>query len=194
MSKFGHRKRPTDSIIRAGICDGSGIPYQNFKDYFKYAATTPSNGCPALPTATAAFKPAISGTATTTLPINLATQYPITDGGSCDAIYKQCRVVSAYPRDIFTKKYCVLAAACQRQNSDDLILRLFADNIWLSQGAAVILSAAQSRLPSELFHQMANGADAISQQVFVDAYYSALTNTIVSDGARRKFSSAITHM
>ena len=149
-----------------GFCGQDGIPYQNLADFFEYEATP--GVCPAVQSCDASTNAA----ATPCVP------QPITDNGSCAEVVNEC--MNFIQNGLFQSTYCTLASMCYAESNTDVLI----NNMYPSyiSGSARPTTATEARLSLDVFHQMTGGADTMSLQNAIDAYYGALTNTWQPEG------------
>ncbi|KIJ60936.1 hypothetical protein HYDPIDRAFT_116633 [Hydnomerulius pinastri MD-312] len=147
-----------------GFCSTGNIPYSNLADWFEYSATPGT--CPAV----ASCNATIAASAPACVP------QPITDNGSCSEMVAQCQLWVT--QGLFQNEYCVLASFCFAWSNTDVLIR----NEYPSYVSSIPTSATEQRLSESVFYNMTGGAQTMSQQNAIDAYYAGLTGTWTSLG------------
>ncbi|EGN97355.1 hypothetical protein SERLA73DRAFT_184032 [Serpula lacrymans var. lacrymans S7.3] len=147
-----------------GFCDTLNIPYSNFADWFEYSDV--AGVCPAVSSCDAS----IANTTTPCVP------QPITDNGSCAEVESQCQLFVT--GGLFQNEICVLASMCYAESTTDVLLR----KIYNYNGQPAPTTQSEARLSESVFYNMTNGAQTMSLQNAIDAYYNALTGTWTSLG------------
>jgi hypothetical protein len=149
----------------------SAIPLQNFADYFQYSSTVGSNGCSAAtstviaPTTTSSAPPA-----TTTIPV-------ISSDATCQKMFTTCIAQSDQKlTNPWSNEACLLGATCfggQRPVDDFLAAVYGAKN---PGSNAYPASLNEPRVSTSLFSKISTDGKSVTQQNFIDAYYSTLSS------------------
>lgn len=147
-----------------GDCSSLTIPYSNFADFLEYSSQP--GVCPAV----ASCNPSIAASASPCVP------QPITDNGSCAEVANECQLWVT--GGIFQNKFCVMASMCYAESTTDVLLH----DVYPSYVSNIPTSEDSARLSQDVFYNITDGADTMTLQNAIDAYYWALTGTWISLG------------
>ncbi|EGN94900.1 hypothetical protein SERLA73DRAFT_187999 [Serpula lacrymans var. lacrymans S7.3] len=147
-----------------GYCDTLNVPYSNFADWLEYSSVP--GVCPAVASCNATI-------ANETLP---CVPQPITDNGSCSEVASEC--VFWVADGLFQNEYCVLSSFCYAEASTDVLLQ----HLYPSYVSDHPTTASEARLSQAVFYNITGGAQTMSEQNVIDAYYGALTGTWIDLG------------
>ncbi|KAG2745814.1 hypothetical protein P692DRAFT_20808651 [Suillus brevipes Sb2] len=142
-----------------GFCATGNIPYANLADWLEYS---PVPGvCPAV----ASCDATVAAATTPCVP------QPITDNGSCAEMVSQCQFWVT--QGLFQNEYCVLASFCYAWSNTDVLLK----HEYPYYISPTPNTSQQARLSEAVFYNMTGGAESMTQQNAIDAYYAGLTGT-----------------
>ncbi|EIW81947.1 hypothetical protein CONPUDRAFT_81586 [Coniophora puteana RWD-64-598 SS2] len=148
-------------------CDG-GISYDDLADWLANSAKP--GVCPKVTSCDGKFAAVDTPCGT----------QPDGENGSCAAVNAQCELWVT--GGAWKNEYCVLGALCYSAASatPDVMLR----NVYPTYVNDTLIPTAGTigRLPLDVFQKMTGGADTMTLQNAVDAYYNALTNVYASAG------------
>ncbi|EIW76586.1 hypothetical protein CONPUDRAFT_139359 [Coniophora puteana RWD-64-598 SS2] len=148
-------------------CDGS-ISYSSLADWFEHSSNPGT--CPAVTSCDGQYA---------ALNKPCGTQ-PAEDNGSCKAIRDQCEFWIT--QGAWQNEYCALGAMCSSAEgaTPDVMIRTIYPTYVSNED--IPTAGSIDRLSTDAFHNMTGGADTMSLQNAIDAYYGALTNTWTSLG------------
>ncbi|KJA16918.1 hypothetical protein HYPSUDRAFT_57929 [Hypholoma sublateritium FD-334 SS-4] len=185
--------------IWTAFCNGAGVPFKNFADYFQFAATVNSNGCPtttssglpiSLPISTT-IAPILSTSSVTatflTSTVSTATgptatppPFPnISSEPSCQWQFETCvQSVNSDASNAWSQISCLLAASCfgGQRPVDGLLSVVFTTKTGKSSSLAPT-SLAEARLSNATLNKISTNGSTVTVQNWIDAYYGQIAAT-----------------
>ncbi|EGN98977.1 hypothetical protein SERLA73DRAFT_181738 [Serpula lacrymans var. lacrymans S7.3] len=154
----------TNVAAWTGSCDSLNIPYSNFADWLEYSSVP--GVCPAV----ASCDASVANSTTPCVP------QPVTDNGSCAEVAAECELWVT--GGLFQNEFCVLASMCYAESTTDVLIK----KLYPSYVSNIPTSLTEQRLSQGVFYNITQGAETMTEQNVIDAYYGALTGTYQSLG------------
>jgi hypothetical protein len=167
------------------FCNGQGIPFKNFADYYQFSATVSSPGCGGTVTSSAKITfthpdPTTPPTTRATTITLTASPVPVPTGGvgeaSCNKMFNTCVAqVNTAVSDAWSHPACLFAATCfgGQRPVDGLLASVFGAK--KGSGAAPT-SVKEARLSTATMKSISTDGKTITQQNWIDGYYGLLSS------------------
>ncbi|KAF5309257.1 hypothetical protein D9619_012698 [Psilocybe cf. subviscida] len=147
--------------VWTAFCNGQGVPFKNFADYYQFSATVSSPGC---------------ASTTTTQPPPSSSPTSVSSDASCNKMFNTCVAqANSAVSDAWSHPACLYAASCfgGQRPVDGLLATVFGAKG--GSGTAPV-SVSETRLSTATMKTISTDGSTITQQNFIDGYFGLLSS------------------